>query len=90
MLKIQKITDLGPAARGNGQSKIGSLAESLTNIAIGITIGFLSNVLVLPAFGYDVTLADSFYISLVFTVISLVRSYAIRRFYNKHNFFSKG
>lgn len=71
------------------QSRLGSLMESLTNIAIGITIGFLSNIIVLPAFGYDVTLADGAMISVVFTAISLVRSYVIRRLYNKYNFFGK-
>lgn len=71
------------------QSKLGSLAESLTNIAIGVTIGFISNILVLPAFGYAVTLSDGFWISLVFTAISLARSYVIRRVYNKYNFFGK-
>lgn len=35
------------------QSRKGSLIESLVNIAIGITIGFLSNIIVLPAFGYE-------------------------------------
>lgn len=71
------------------QTRLGSFAESLTNIVIGITIGFLSNIIVLPAFGYDVTLGDATMISLVFTAISLVRSYVIRRIYNKYNFFGK-
>ena len=71
------------------QSKKGSLAESLVNIAIGITIGFVSNIIVLPAFGYDVTIADGVAISLVFTAISLVRSYTIRRVFNKYNFFGR-
>lgn len=71
------------------QSKLGSLAESLTNIGIGITICFLSNIIVLPAFGYDVTIGDATMISIVFTVISLVRSYVIRRVYNKYTFFGK-
>lgn len=72
------------------QSKIGSLMESVTNIAIGVTIGFISNIIILPAFGYKVTLTDGLYISLVFTAISLARSYIIRRVYNKYNFFSRG
>jgi len=69
------------------QSKKGSHAESATNIAIGITIGFISNIIVLPAFGYDVTIKDATMISLVFTAISYVRSYCIRRIFNKYNFF---
>lgn len=71
------------------QSRIGSLAESLTNIAIGVGVGFLSNIIVLPAFGYNVTISDATAISLVFTAISLVRSYVVRRIYNKYNFFSR-
>jgi len=71
------------------QSKLGSFAESVTNIAIGITIGFLSNIAVLPAFGYNVTLSDATMISIVFTGISLARSYIIRRIYNKYNFFGR-
>lgn len=71
------------------QSKRGSFMESLTNVAIGITIGFVSNMVVLPLFGYDVTVGDSFTISIVFTGISLVRSYTVRRLYNKHNWFTR-
>lgn len=71
------------------QTRKGSLIESLVNIAIGITIGFLSNIIVLPAFGYDVTISDATMISVVFTAISLVRSYCVRRVFNKYNFFGK-
>ena len=72
------------------QTKLASFYEALTNILIGVIIGFLSNILVLPLFGYDVSLHDGLMISFVFTAISLVRSYTIRRIYNKYNFFSKG
>ena len=71
------------------QSRKGSIAESLSNISVGLSVGFLSNIVVLPAFGYDVTLSDATAISLVFTVISFVRSYLIRRLYNKYNFFGR-
>ena len=71
------------------QSRKGSAAEAFTNILIGITIGFLSNLIVLPAFGYAVTVGDSVSISLVYTVISFVRSYVVRRFFNKYNFFNQ-
>ena len=71
------------------QSKFGSFLESCTNVVIGIFIGFVANIAVLPAFGYPVTLGDAVWISIVFTVISLLRSYVIRRVYNKYNFGSK-
>jgi len=65
------------------QTKIASLAEAASNIAIGIAVGFVSNIVVLPLFGYDVNLTDAMGISLVFTAISLVRSYVLRRVFNK-------
>lgn len=71
------------------QSKLGSAAEALTNIGIGLTIGFLSNILVLPLFGYNVTIADGAAISVIFTVISFIRSFIVRRVYNKYNFFGE-
>ena len=71
------------------QSKLGSAAESVTNIFIGITVGFLSNIFVLPAFGYPVTIHDGMLISVVFTIISFARSYIVRRIYNKYNFFGR-
>ena len=64
------------------QTKLESLIEAGLNILIGITVSFIANLIVLPAFGYPVTIVDGLGISLVFTVISLVRSYVIRRFFN--------
>lgn len=72
------------------QTRIGSLCEAITNIVIGFSVGFLANITVLPAFGYDVTYSDGALISVAFTVISLIRSYIIRRLYNKYNWFGRG
>jgi hypothetical protein len=71
------------------QSRIGSSVESLVNVLIGISVGLLSNLIVLPLFGYDVTFNDSLWIAIVFTAISFVRSYIVRRVFNKYNFWSK-
>lgn len=71
------------------QSRFGSLIESLSNVTLGIVIGFITNNIVLPLFGYDVTLVDALGIALIFTVISLVRSYVIRRYFNRFEFFNK-
>ena len=64
------------------QTRKMSALESLTNIAIGLTVGFLSNIIVLPLFGYGVTLSDGAAISVVFTIISFARSYCLRRLFN--------
>jgi acetyltransferase-like isoleucine patch superfamily enzyme len=65
------------------QSKKNSAFEAATNVFIGYLVSVAANVFVLPAFGYDVTIGDSFAIGAAFTIISLVRSYALRRLFNK-------
>jgi hypothetical protein len=53
------------------------------NVAVGFGIGFVSNITVLPLFGMHVQLGANFEISLIFTVISLIRSFALRRLFNR-------
>ena len=65
------------------QTQLGSWLEALTNIAVGFTINWTANMLVLPAFGFHVTGMEAFHIGLVFTVISLIRSYVLRRIFNR-------
>ena len=65
-----------------GQSFRGSIMEAWTNVAIGFGINYAANLLVLPMAGISVTLGDAFWIGCVFTGISVVRSFVIRRFYN--------
>ena len=64
------------------QSKKDSLIESLTSTTIGVIIGILLNLTILPVFGYPVSLSDSLLISIIFTIVSVVRSYIIRRWFN--------
>ena len=64
------------------QSKKQSLIESLTSTTIGIIIGIVLNLTILPIFGYPVSFSDSLWISLIFTIVSIIRSYIIRRFFN--------
>lgn len=63
------------------QSKFMSAVESVANLAIGFSINFAANMAVLPLFGFNITARDAFGIGLVFTAISLVRSYYIRRMF---------
>ena len=64
------------------QTKRQSAIESLTSTTIGIIIGIVLNLTILPIFGYPVSLSDSLWISVIFTVISVIRSYAVRRIFN--------
>jgi hypothetical protein len=64
------------------QSRLGSWIEAWANIAVGFTINWCANMIVLPWFGFDVTPGEAFGIGVVFTAISLARSYLIRRWFN--------
>ena len=64
------------------QSRLQSLIEAWLNVAIGFGVSLVANLIVLPLFGYPVTVGDAFGIGLVFTAISIVRSYLIRRMFN--------
>ena len=65
------------------QSKTGSLVEAFANIVIGFAINWTCNMVFLPMFGFSgLTARIAFEIGLVFTIISLVRSYVLRRVFN--------
>ena len=64
------------------QSKRESMIETLTSVFVGWIIGVILNMLVLPLFDYDVNLTDGVLISIIFTAVSVVRSYVVRRFFN--------
>jgi hypothetical protein len=64
------------------QSRVMSAVEASTNVLIGYLVSVAANIIILPLFGYDVTVADSFAIGLAFTAVSLVRSYLLRRVFN--------
>ena len=64
------------------QTKKWSMIESVTSTTIGIIIGIVLNLTILPIFGYPVSLSDSLWISVIFTVVSIIRSYIIRRWFN--------
>lgn len=65
------------------QSRKGSLLEAGANIAIGYLVSVAANIAILPIFGYHVTAAHAFGIGLAFTVVSLIRSYVLRRLFNR-------
>lgn len=64
------------------QTHLGSFVEAWANIAVGFAINWTANMLVLPRFGFNVTAGQALGIGVVFTVISLVRSYVLRRWFN--------
>lgn len=65
-----------------GQSKKHSFLESIVNVAIGYGIAILSQIAIFPLFGIHIPLRDNLLIGVIFTIVSIVRSYALRRAFN--------
>lgn len=66
----------------NGQTKKGSILEVLLNIAIGYGISYTANAMILPMYGFTISHAQNLQIGVIFTAISVVRGYYIRRLFN--------
>jgi hypothetical protein len=65
-----------------GQTKTMSAVESVSNIAIGMTIAYITQVIVFPIFGIHVPPSSHIGIVLIFTAVSFVRSFCFRRVFN--------
>ncbi len=73
-----------PIQRTTMQSRRSSFIEALINVVIGYWVSFVANALVLPHFGFHITLTQNLTIGFIFTIISIVRSYCIRRWFNAY------
>lgn len=67
------------------QSRKMSLAESVLSTIIGFGVAFCVQVVVLPLFGVYLPPADHTAIAAIFTVVSVVRGYLVRRLFNACN-----
>ena len=65
------------------QTRIQSLIESVTNVFIGMIISIIVQVIVYPLMDIEVKFIQNIYLTLIFTAVSIARSYLIRRFFNK-------
>ena len=64
------------------QTKKQSLIESVVNLFIGTIIAFIIQIYVYELFDIYVTMKQNIYITLIFLVSSLFRSYVLRRLFN--------
>lgn len=64
------------------QTRLGSLIEAIINVIIGFSINFAANMLIFPLFGFHITPSANLALGLIYTVISVVRSYGVRRWFN--------
>lgn len=66
-----------------GQTKTQSWIESASNVAIGFWLAFLTQLVVYPMYGMNATLFENLQITVIFTVVSLIRQYVVRRGFNR-------
>ena len=63
------------------QSRLMSLAESVTNVVIGYVLAIATQIVVFPWFGIETGLAEHMTIGLAFVGISLARGFLLRRLF---------
>lgn len=66
------------------QTRRGSLIEAWVNTTIGYVINLGVQLVVYPWFGATFTFVQNIQIGLIFMVVSVARSYAIRRWFNRY------
>jgi len=76
-----------------GQSKISSFFEAVANVLIGYWVAIAAQLIIFPLYGVHLPMTSNLAIGALFTIVSLVRSYTLRRFFNwihhGHRFISK-
>jgi hypothetical protein len=65
------------------QSRAMSLVEAVVNVLVGYGVAVATQLMVFPWFGLSTTIDQNLTIGLIFTVVSLVRSYALRRLFEE-------
>ena len=65
-----------------GQTRTASAVEAVANVLVGYFVALASQLVIFAAYGVHLSLADNAMIGVWFTLISLVRSYLLRRIFN--------
>ena len=65
------------------QSRLASFIEALTNVGIGMVVSFFGQIVVSHWYNLPLNLAQNVQIVLFFTVLSVLRSYVLRRVFNR-------
>jgi len=65
------------------QSKKLSIAEAVTNTVVGFGLSFVTQIIIYPCLDIPVTLTQNVIITSVFFILSFLRSYFLRRIFNK-------
>ncbi len=61
------------------QTRVMSLLEAIANVVVGYGVAVTTQMLVFPVFGLQTTLAQNLKMGAVFSIVSIIRSFALRR-----------
>lgn len=65
------------------QSRSDSLKEAVISNSIGVVLAYFAQVFVFPLYGiHNVSPLTNLQLTAIFTVLSIIRSYCVRRFFN--------
>jgi hypothetical protein len=64
------------------QTKAESFFETTLNTAIGFVLSYVGGMIIYPMFGFNISHSQNLQIIMIFTVISILRGYVIRRYFN--------
>ena len=63
------------------QSRLMSLVEAVANVIVGYGVAVVTQILIFPIFGLHTTLAQNLQMGLLFTGVSITRSFLLRRLF---------
>lgn len=66
------------------QSKRNSVLEAVTSTAVGFLVTWFAGLLIYPLAGVQVNVTQNTVVVLLFTIVSLVRGYVLRRIFNRY------
>jgi hypothetical protein len=65
------------------QTKLNSILESLSNTTIGLLTTFIFSPIIYNIVGMQYTYSQLGMVTILFTILSIVRGYIVRRYFNK-------
>ena len=65
------------------QSRSQSFVEAAANVAIGWLVALATQAMAFPMLGIQASLSQNMVLGAIFTAVSLARSYALRRMFNR-------
>ena len=68
------------------QTRLMSLVEAVANVVVGYCVAGAAQILIFPIFGLHTTLAQNLKMGAVFTLVSIARSYVLRRLFEAMRF----